>query len=1292
CYWNSSVANYYIGPENLKAYVEGCYFDGKPSSSNIFKSYGGSNAANFVGSYGKNGLPSSGSVSKPSYSTPKVMAYGDVPKVVSGSCGAGATLQVNASTGAVSSSCGGGTTPPEVKKPTIALSSGSATQTVQQGSALKNVVYKSENATGFSIAYSGANTSKPSWLTANISGNTLTFSGTPSGYTSNQTLTIKVKATNGSDSSSELTNTISITVQAQTNPGTLALTSGNTNQTVNKDSKISNIVYTFGGSATGATVKGLPAGVGASTSGKTVTISGTPTATGTFNYTITTTGAQGTNPSMGGKITVNAVSTPPTTKLGAPVATYSVSGTTATVNWTAVANASSYLVKYCTAGSSSSTTSSDWNFNDSAFKAGAISTATINGATFTSGGSSYSFATGKAKTYSDGFAGAGKVLQTGGAGKESAAGKPSTRYISFAVNGPAKVTAWFFGNSSGNRSIIFSAGTSASKQSVVSVDAKPVIATYNYTGGAGTIYVYADNSINISRIKVESAGGSSCTEKTVSGTSTSVPFATGTTISVQAVGNGTTYSSSDFAEAKLQEVKVNAVLKLTSASSTSAQTVNEGSALTAINYDYTGTPSITWTGTANAATAPAGISANISNGKISITGKPSAAGTYNYTINVAGANGGSDAKASGRIIVNEVVVEKPLTVPANIIASSTQNAINLSWDAVAGAEKYIVKVCRNEEVIGGGGSGKSLIFNKSEITAWADGSTAATLKTGNGITIAQIGTQSKVGEYMQVGQGNTALSLTEKGKDAVLITAGEAIDRIVVTFSSNKDEAAKPYVGFSAGNYTVGSGNFSAELGCSNANQVAGTAQAAKTYACPAGTKSIILARNMGCDGTSSNVSFRISKIEVYLKGGSEDGGSTTTQTVCNELTATANSIVIPNLAADTEYTYSVKAVRGAEETAFSAAKSIKTKAEGAVAPLTVPENISATPAQNAINFAWNAVTGAEKYIVKLCRETQVEVPGSGEAKSLVFNKSEIAAWADGSAASTLKTGNGITIAQIGTQSSSGDYLQVGQGNAALSLTEKGKDAVLITAGEVIDRIVVTFGSNKDDAAAKPYVGFSAGSYTIGSGSFSAELGCNNAHEAANKTQVAKTYACPNGTKSIILARNMGCDGTSSNVTFRISKIEVYLKAGGSTTKTEVVCDETYETATNSINIGNLIAGTKYTYQIKAVRGAEQSAYSAAATVTTLAGYERVKENVEAIAETQSLNISIYPNPAKEVVYVQSDAQVTRVEIYSLGGALVMQENNFNESLFVSELPKGVYILRAYTDNGTAATTKLIKE
>ena len=113
CYWNSSVANYYVGSYNTKAYFEGCTFEGKANTSkNIFKSYGGTNACKFVDCSGN--LPSnSGSVSAPTYSYTASGRAEAKTAVTNATCGAGATLTVTTA-GAVSSTCDGGAPLPTV--------------------------------------------------------------------------------------------------------------------------------------------------------------------------------------------------------------------------------------------------------------------------------------------------------------------------------------------------------------------------------------------------------------------------------------------------------------------------------------------------------------------------------------------------------------------------------------------------------------------------------------------------------------------------------------------------------------------------------------------------------------------------------------------------------------------------------------------------------------------------------------------------------------------------------------------------------------------------------------------------------------------------------------------------------------------------------------------------------------------------------------------------------------------------------------------------------------------------
>jgi hypothetical protein len=88
---------------------------------------------------------------------------------------------------------------------------------------------------------------------------------------------------------------------------TISLTSpaGTDKQSVCTGTTIANITYMTTG-ATGATVTGLPAGVTGSFAGNAVTISGTPTTSGIFNYVVTLTGGCGTV-TASGTITVSAI-------------------------------------------------------------------------------------------------------------------------------------------------------------------------------------------------------------------------------------------------------------------------------------------------------------------------------------------------------------------------------------------------------------------------------------------------------------------------------------------------------------------------------------------------------------------------------------------------------------------------------------------------------------------------------------------------------------------------------------------------------------------------------------------------------------------------------------------------------------------------------------------------------------------------------------------------------------------------------------------------------------------------
>jgi len=74
---------------------------------------------------------------------------------------------------------------------------------------------------------------------------------------------------------------------------------------------------------------------------------------------------------------------------------------------------------------------------------------------------------------------------------------------------------------------------------------------------------------------------------------------------------------------------------------------------------------------------------------------------------------------------------------------------------------------------------------------------------------------------------------------------------------------------------------------------------------------------------------------------------------------------------------------------------------------------------------------------------------------------------------------------------------------------------------------------------------------------------------------------------------------------------------------------------------------------------------------------------------TEGLNL--YPNPASNMLSIQSKLPLEKVEIYSILGKKVKDiESGFN-SISLDNLSKGIYILRIHSENGTTVR-KLIKE
>ncbi len=77
------------------------------------------------------------------------------------------------------------------------------------------------------------------------------------------------------------------------------------------------------------------------------------------------------------------------------------------------------------------------------------------------------------------------------------------------------------------------------------------------------------------------------------------------------------------------------------------------------------------------------------------------------------------------------------------------------------------------------------------------------------------------------------------------------------------------------------------------------------------------------------------------------------------------------------------------------------------------------------------------------------------------------------------------------------------------------------------------------------------------------------------------------------------------------------------------------------------------------------------------------------LSEASMTSLAVYPNPANDLVTIETAATIERVEVVSLSGQSVLETNN--STINVSELTAGVYMILVKTNEGVSST-RLIKE
>ena len=83
----------------------------------------------------------------------------------------------------------------------------------------------------------------------------------------------------------------------------------------------------------------------------------------------------------------------------------------------------------------------------------------------------------------------------------------------------------------------------------------------------------------------------------------------------------------------------------------------------------------------------------------------------------------------------------------------------------------------------------------------------------------------------------------------------------------------------------------------------------------------------------------------------------------------------------------------------------------------------------------------------------------------------------------------------------------------------------------------------------------------------------------------------------------------------------------------------------------------------------------------------------EGIGEQGGMALLMYPNPVGDLLTVEAQETIEKVEVYNIVGALVLSQTcNANKvEIGTAELPAGTYIIRLTTDNGLRAN-RFVKE
>mgnify|MGYP003575991345 FL=1 len=297
----------------------------------------------------------------------------------------------------------------------------------------------------------------------------------------------------------------------------------------------------------------------------------------------------------------------------------------------------------------------------------------------------------------------------------------------------------------------------------------------------------------------------------------------------------------------------------------------------------------------------------------------------------------------------------------------------------------------------------------------------------------------------------------------------------------------------------------------------------------------------------------------------------------------------------------------------------------------------------------------------------------------------------------------------------------------AQTLTSTSNNNQTVTSGSAISSIVFTWGGTATDATVTglPTSGISfvknttaktititgtptatvsysiattgTGTPATGSGTITVNTGTPSSDEIHNFTVSGKT--------SSFYAITGNMNSTDGSVTYNGLTLTKRLKIESSTSITYTTTSNSTLTLVFDSNFTGTIKVDNVSYTASAgivtasiaagshtiTKGSVANLFYIS-TVYTSGGTARMAKTTETTAEPETTNVLLYPNPVSDVLYFSKSTQsIEKVQIYNIFGTLVKSAGKDAESVDLSQLIPGTYLVKLYTSNGSFNQTILKK-